>query len=109
MTVIQPLGDKVVIKLSETEEQQYGNIVVPDLGKEKMKQGKVVAVGRGRISEYGKFIATTVVVGDTVVVPLFGAQNLYVGGEEYVVCRENEIHVTLLEVTEPETEKTNDK
>jgi chaperonin GroES len=100
MKVIQPLRDEVVILPIEQTEQQYGNIVVPDLGKEKMTHGNVVAVGPGRLTEFGKFIGMTVKVGDEVVIPTFGAQKLFVGGEEYVVCREVEIKVIIKEQKE---------
>jgi chaperonin GroES len=91
MKTIIPLGDKVVIKPIEETEQQYGNIVVPDLGKEKPNTGVVVAAGKGRLSEFGKFIGTTVQIGDTVLVPNFGAQKIFVDGDEYLVCREQDI------------------
>lgn len=100
MKEIIPLGDKVVIKPIEETETQYGNIVVPDLGKEKPSMGEVVAAGKGRLSEFGKFIGTTVQVGDTVVVPNFGAQKVFVDGEEYMVCREQDIMVIIKEKEE---------
>lgn len=104
MKEIIPLGDKVVIKPIEETETQYGNIVVPDLGKEKPTTGKVIAAGKGRLSEFGKFIGTTVQVGDIVVVPNFGAQKVFVDGEEYLVCREQDIMCVIKE-TKQEDDK----
>ena len=104
MKEIIPLGDKVVIKPIEETETQYGNIVVPDLGKEKPLTGVVTAVGKGRLSEFGKFIGTTVQVGDTVVVPNFGAQKVFVEGEEYMICREQDIMCVIKE-TKQEDDK----
>ena len=75
-----------------------------DLGKEKPSMGEVVAAGKGRLSEFGKFIGTTVQVGDTVVVPNFGAQKVFVEGEEYLVCREQDIMCVIKE-TKQEDDK----
>ena len=96
---IKAVFDSIIVKPMETE-TQYGNIVVPDLGKEKPSMGEVIAAGRGRLSEYGKFIGTTVQVGDTVVVPNFGVQKIFVDGEEYLVCREQDIMVIIKEKKE---------
>ncbi len=104
MKEIIPLGDKVVISPIEETETQYGNIVVPDLGKEKPLTGAVTAVGKGRLSEFGKLIGTTIRVGESVVVPNFGAQKVFVDGEEYIVCREQDIMVIIKEKEEKDAE-----
>ena len=108
MEEIKPLGDKVVIRPWDKEEDKYGSIVVANHESEKITKGVVVAVGPGRISEYGKFIGMSVVVGDTVVVPNFGAQKMFVNDEELVICRESELFATLNPKPE-ETEKPDDK
>ena len=88
---IIPLGDKVVILPQEEGEQMYGNIIVPDAGQEKPEMGKVLAVGVGRVSTNGTLIENTLEVGDTVIVPKFGAQVVVVENETYIMASENDI------------------
>ena len=88
---IIPLGDKIVILPQEEGEQMYGNIVVPDAGKERPEMGKVLAVGPGRISTNGTLIPNKIEVGVTVMVPKFGAQTVVVENETYIVAIENDV------------------
>ena len=88
---IIPLGDKIVILPQEEGEQQYGNIIVPDMGKEKPEMGKVLAVGPGRISPDGTLIPNRIELGVIVIVPKFGAQVVVVENETYVVASENDV------------------
>ena len=88
---IIPLGDKVVILPQEEGEQMYGNIIVPDAGQEKPEIGKVLAVGVGRVSTNGTLIENTLEVGDTVIVPKFGAQVVVIENETYIMASENDI------------------
>ena len=88
---IIPLGDKIVILPQEEGEQMYGNIVVPDAGKERPEMGKVLAVGPGRISTNGTLIPNKIEVGVTVMVPKFGAQTVVVENETYIVASENDV------------------
>ena len=88
---IIPLGDKIVILPQEEGEQTYGNIVVPDMGKEKPEVGKELAVGPGRISTDGTLIPNKLEVGLTVMVPKFGAQVVTVENETYIVAGESDV------------------
>jgi len=88
---ISPLGDKVVIKPIEEEEETFGNLIIPDMGKEKPLVGIVVAVGPGRITESGALVEVTLKVKDKVLVPKYGAATVQVGGEDYIVVREPDI------------------
>ena len=88
---ITPLGDKIIILPQEEGEQKYGNIVVPDMGKEKPEIGIVLAVGPGRISPNGTLIPNKIEVGQTVMVPKFGAQVAVVENETYIVASENDV------------------
>ena len=88
---IIPLGDKIVILPQEEGEQMYGNIIVPDAGKEKPEIGIVLAVGPGRISTDGTLIPNRIEVGVTVMVPKFGAQTVTVENETYVMASENDV------------------
>jgi chaperonin GroES len=88
---IKPLHNNIVIKQTDNTEEMYGNILIPDMGKEKPLMGEVVAVGKGRFTETGAYVETQLEVGLTVVFPAFGGIKLTVDGEEYIVCRETEL------------------
>ena len=88
---IIPLGDKIIISPQEEGEQMYGNIIVPDAGKEKPEIGTVMAVGDGRITNEGAIIQNQLKVGQKVIVPKFGAQIVVVENETYIIASENDI------------------
>ena len=88
---IIPLGDKIVILPQEEGEQTYGNIVVPDMGKERPEMGTVLAVGPGRISTDGTLIPNKIEIGVTVMVPKFGAQVAVVENETYIIAGESDV------------------
>jgi chaperonin GroES len=93
---IKPLHNHVVIKQQDETETMYGNIVVPDLGKEKPLMGEIIASGPGLINLNGVLIPNTVEVGQIVIFPAFGGQKITVDGEEYVVCKEQDL-IAILE------------
>ena len=97
---IIPLGDKIVILPQEEGEQTYGNIVVPDMGKEKPEMGTVLAVGPGRISQTGNLIPNKVEVGQILIVPKFGAQVVVVENETYIIASENDVLGIIKQKTE---------
>ena len=88
---LEALFNAVIVKPFESEETTYGNIIVPDLGKEKNEFGEVVAVGTGMHTQTGTFINTTLKVGDRVVLPTMGFTKLPYNGEEYYVGPENQV------------------
>jgi len=88
---IIPLGDKIVILPQDEGEQTYGNIIVPDTGKEKPEVGTVLAVGPGRISADGTLIPNRLEVGVTVMVPKFGAQKVELENETYIMVGESDV------------------
>jgi len=88
---IIPLGDRVVLLPIEEGEQQYGNIIVPDMGKEKPEMGKILAIGEGRITDTGAIIQNQLKIGQNVIVPKFGAQVVVVENETYIIASENDI------------------
>ncbi len=88
---LQPLADRVIVKPIEREEVTKGGIVLPDTAKEKPQEGKVLAVGPGRLSEDGKRLAMDVAVGDVVVYTKYGGTEIKVDGEELVILRESDI------------------
>ena len=88
---IIPLGDKIVILPQEEGEQMYGNIIVPDAGKEKPEIGIVLAVGPGRISTNGTLIPNRIKVGQTIMLPKFGAQTVHFENETYIIAGESDV------------------
>ena len=88
---LEALFDAVIVKPQETGETTFGNIIVPDLGKEKNETGEVVAVGPGKYSVTGQFISTVLKPGDKVVLPTMGFTKLPFDGEEYYVGPENSV------------------
>lgn len=88
---IKPLGDRVVIKSSESKEQTRGGIVIPDTAKEKPQEGKVVAIGTGKKTDDGKIVALTVKVGDIVLYGKYSGTEITVDGEEYLIVKEEDI------------------
>ncbi len=88
---LQPLADRVVVKPTEREEVTKGGIVLPDTAKEKPQEGKVIAVGPGRLSEEGKRITMAVKVGDTVIYAKYGGTEIKIEDEELVILRESDI------------------
>jgi len=88
---LTPFNDRVIIKPIEEDEQMYGSIVVPDLGKEKPEMGEVIAVGPGRQTEFGQFIRVNAKIGDIVLIPKIGSLRVDFEGEEYFITPDREI------------------
>ena len=88
---LEALFNAVIVKPVESEETTVGNIIVPDLGKEKNETGIVVSVGPGQSTLTGNFIPTTLEVGEKVILPTQGFTKLPYNGEEYYVGPENQI------------------
>jgi chaperonin GroES len=88
---VRPLHDRILIKRIEEQEQKIGGIIIPDTAKEKPQQGKVVAVGKGRTKDDGTLIPLDVKAGDTVLFGKYSGTEIKVGGEEYLIVREDEV------------------
>ena len=91
MAKIEPLGDRVVIKATPKEEVSKGGIVLPDTAKEKPQEGKIIAVGPGRLTEEGKRIAMDVKKGDKVIYSKYAGTEFKLDGEELIIMREGDI------------------
>ena len=87
---IQPLSDRVVLKVLEAEEKTKGGIVLPDTAKEKPQEGKIVAVGTGKIVD-GKQVALDVKVGDKVLYGKYSGTEITVDSEELLILKEEDI------------------
>ena len=91
MAKIEPLGDRVVIRPTPKEEVSKGGIVLPDTAKEKPQEGKIIAVGPGRLTEDGKLIAMEVKKGDKVIYSKYAGTEFKLDEEELVIMRESDI------------------
>lgn len=89
--MLKPLGDRIVIKLVQTEEKTASGIVLPDSAKEKPQEGKVVAVGTGRVLDSGERVALEVSVGDRIIFSKYAGTEVKFEGTEYLIVRENDI------------------
>lgn len=89
--MLKPLGDRIVIELVQTEEKTASGIVLPDSAKEKPQEGKVVAVGTGRVLDSGERVALEVSVGDRIIFSKYAGTEVKFEGTEYLIVRENDI------------------
>ena len=104
MKKLVPSNDRLVVKPIEQTEQMYGNIIIADMGKERPEMGEVVAVGPGRMSEYGKFIPVNFSVGDIVLLPKIGTLRVEFDGEEYFIAQAREVLCKVEETYNPESD-----
>ena len=88
---VVPLGDKVLVKRLEAEEKTAGGIILPDTAKEKPKEGRVEAVGDGKMTDEGKRVALQVKKGDRIIFSSFAGNEIKVDGEEYLIMSEDDI------------------
>ena len=88
---VKPLGDRVLVEVLEAEEVTRGGIVLPDTAKEKPQQGKVVAVGKGKISDEGKVVALEVKEGDVVLYGKYSGTELKLDDRNLLMLREEDI------------------
>ena len=88
---VRPLGEKVLLKRVEAEGKTAGGIVLPDTAKEKPKEGKVIAIGDGRILKSGERVKFQVRKGDRVLFSSYGGTEVKIDGEEYLLMSEDDI------------------
>ena len=88
---LRPLHDRVIVKRVEEEDKTSGGIIIPDAAKEKPQQGKVIAVGKGKILENGKISALAVKKGDKILFGKYAGTDIKIDGEEHLIMREDDI------------------
>ena len=88
---IRPLQDRIIVKRIEEEGKSKGGIIIPDTAKEKPQEGKVVAVGRGKVNEDGKIIPLDVKVNDRVLFGKYSGSEINMDGEEHLIMREDDV------------------
>ncbi|MCX6543709.1 MAG: co-chaperone GroES [Acidobacteria bacterium] len=88
---VKPLHDRIIVKRIEEGEQVVGGIIIPDSAKEKPQQGKVIAVGAGKIDDKGKRTPLDVKDGDRILFGKYSGQEIKLDGEEFLIMREDEV------------------
>ncbi len=88
---IRPLQDRVIVKRLEEELKTKGGIIIPDTAKEKPVEGKIIAVGKGKVADDGKLIKMDVKEGDKILFSKYGGTEVKIDGQEYLIMREDDI------------------
>ncbi len=88
---IKPLGERVLVEPLTEGEVNKGGIIIPDSAKEKPQEGKVIALGTGKLDDDGKVIPFNVKKGDIVLMPKYGGTEVKLDGKEYQIMREEDI------------------
>jgi chaperonin GroES len=92
---VRPLHDRILVRRIEEEEKTKGGLIIPDTAKEKPQEGKVIAVGKGRVSEDGKLLPLDVHKGDRVLFTKYSGSEIEVGGDEHLIIREDDVLAVL--------------
>ena len=92
---IRPLHDRLIVRRLEEGEQKVGGIIIPYSAREKPQQGKVIAVGNGRVNDEGTRVPLDVKVGDRILFGKYTSQEVKLDGEEYLIMREDEVLAVL--------------
>jgi chaperonin GroES len=88
---VRPLHDRILVQRIDEGEQKVGGIIIPDTAKEKPQLGKVIAVGEGKVKDDGRRQPLDVKDGDRILFSKYSGQEMKIGGEEYLILREEEI------------------
>ncbi|MBF0100948.1 MAG: co-chaperone GroES [Desulfobacterales bacterium] len=88
---IKPLQDRIIVKRLEEEAKTKGGIYIPDTAKEKPAEGKVVAVGKGKLSDDGKVLPLELKTGDRILFSKYAGNEIKIDGEEYLIMREDDV------------------
>ena len=92
---IRPLQDRILVKRIDEEEKTKGGIIIPDTAKEKPQEGKVIAVGNGRVQEDGKVRPLDVHKGDRILFSKYSGSEVQIEGEEHLIIREDDVLAVL--------------
>ena len=88
---VRPLHDRIIVQRIDEGEQKIGGIIIPDTAKEKPQEGKIVAVGRGKVNDDGKITPLDVKVNDRVLFGKYSGSEINIDGEEHLIMREDDI------------------
>jgi chaperonin GroES len=92
---LRPLHDRILVRRIEEEKKTKGGLIIPDTAKEKPQEGKVIAVGKGRVAEDGKLRPLDVHKGDRVLFTKYAGSEIEVGGDEHLIIREDDVLAVL--------------
>jgi len=92
---VRPLHDRILVRRIEQEEKTKGGLIIPDTAKEKPQEGKVIAVGKGRVADDGKLRPLDVQKGDRVLFTKYAGNEIEVGGDEHLIIREDDVLAVL--------------
>ena len=90
-TTLRPLHDRVLVRRLEEQEDRHGSIIIPDTAKEKPQEGKVVAVGTGRVTEDGKKLPLALKEGDRILFGKYSGSEVKLDGQEYLIMKEEDV------------------
>jgi chaperonin GroES len=90
-TKLRPLHDRILVKRIEEEEVRRGGIIIPDTAKEKPQEGKVIAVGTGKVTDEGKKIPLDVKAGDRILFGKYSGSEVKIDDEEYLILKEEDV------------------
>ncbi|HZS33863.1 MAG TPA: co-chaperone GroES [Methylomirabilota bacterium] len=88
---LRPLHDRILVKRLEEQDERHGSIIIPDTAKEKPQEGKVIAVGNGKVTDEGKRLALEVKAGDRILFGKYSGSEVKIEGEEYLILREEDV------------------
>ena len=88
---IRPLHDRILVKREEEKEVKKGGIIIPDTAKEKPQEGKVIAVGNGKVNDEGKKVPLDVKAGDKILFGKYSGSEIKLNGDEHLIMREDDI------------------
>jgi chaperonin GroES len=88
---IRPLHDRIIVERVEEETKTAGGLIIPDTAKEKPQQGKVIAIGKGKVTEDGKLLGMDVKVGDRILFGKYSGTEIKIEGKEYLMMREDDV------------------
>jgi len=88
---VRPLYDRILVKRIDTEEKTKGGIIIPDTAKEQPQEGKIIALGKGKLLEDGSIRPLDVKVGNKILFSKYGGTDINIDGEEYLILREDDI------------------
>ena len=88
---LRPLHDRILVKRLEEQDEKHGSIIIPDTAKEKPQEGKVIAVGSGKVNDEGKKLPLDVKAGDRILFGKYSGSEVKIDGDEYLILREEDV------------------
>ncbi len=90
-TTLRPLHDRVLVKRLDEQDEKHGSLIIPDTAKEKPQEGKIIAVGTGRVTDDGKTLPLAVKQGDRILFGKYSGNEVRLDGQEYLIMKEDDL------------------